>query len=798
MSDPTNPRNLICLGDISIQRDRWKLAMLCFGSALKSHTVDLINTDLKTDRISTYCLKQLRRSAEFTDWGTIFATANSPSDKMASEEFDELPTMPILRGYLCQPWPVSLRQYLQSIYEKSDSNQSPQRTLNSRTRVFTLVLHKPNSPVMPIRGAEDWPSPRDNEIADLVASLDVAEHALPNIPNLGLPPRSPPRDLSVYLRYTLPRFFSWMIPFYMALMSTPRNADDIAALVSPAIGIRHVLTLTEESPLPETWFHQVATDRIRHTHVPIPNYMPPTIEQMDIIIRRIHEPDGSPVLVHCGGGKGRAGTVAACYLAAFGFGPIPRNASDATPAMSANEAITKIRLIRPGSIETTHQEEFVSSWVSALWKRNKLLIPRTLEPYATPLLTEGSVSPDADLLILCGLPGSGKSWFSQAIVRRGGFTGKDPRGSRNPTHSWRIVSQDESRSRATCETDISRSGQTGSRAILDRCNPTSEERQLWIKLASWAQHPVLVWFDYELQLCIDRAQDRESHPTLTPGPRVRTAVASMKRSFQTPSNWKLEGFQGFAHITSFEASIELCRLLCPVGISKFPRTAHILDLGGAKGDDIVEAPSSAGSIPIRADEAVIITEKIDGANLGFSLSPLRELRVQNRSHYVNSQDHPQFKKLDSWISSHRENLYAVLDRDTAFPERYVLYGEWMAATHSIPYASLDDLFYAFDLFDRATNTFASRKVLEATLIGTSIRLTPVICADKAIPTNDMLAKMVQQESRFYPGPVEGIYLKVETESVVRQRGKVVRADFIAGSEHWGKGEMKWNVVLGLS
>ncbi|CAE7162005.1 unnamed protein product [Rhizoctonia solani] len=795
LSDPANSRSFVCLGDVSIHHGLWKLAMLCFGSALKIHLGDPVDTDFKADRISTYCLKQLRRSAEYTDWGITFTVTDQLNDDMTSKEFDQLPMSPILRGHLCQPWPESLQQLIRYTYEGCEPGQLPKRALDSRTRVFTLIPEKAVSPVRPADEARDSRSPDVNDLVNLVAGLDI-EHTVSRVLGPRLLPRTSTQGhTQADVRYTLPRFFCWMIPFYMALMSTPRNASDIAALASPGIGIRHILTLTEESPLPDTWFRQVTTVHIRHTHVPIPNYKPPTLEQMDIILRRIHEPGGSPVLVHCGGGKGRAGTVAACYLAAFGFAPIPSNPScDATPAMSANEAITTIRLIRPGSIETTHQEEFVKDWVSALWKRNKLLLPRTPEPHATPLLTDGSVSPDVDLLVLCGLPGSGKSWFSQAIVRRGGFLGKGVGSLRSLTHSWRIVSQDETRSRSTCEADIGRTGQEGSRAILDRCNPTSEERRLWIKLASWAQRPVLVWFDYESQLCIDRAQDRECHPTLLPGPRVRTAVTSMKQNFQPPSDWRSEGFQGLARITSFEASIELCKLLCPVGLLKFPRTTHILNLGAATDDDIVE-PLPPNPTPIHTDEVVVITEKIDGANLGFSLSPSRELQVQNRSHYVNSQGHIQFKRLDSWISSHREGLYAILDRDIAFPERYILYGEWMAATHSIPYSKLGDLFYAFDLFDRATNTFASRKVLEAILIDTSILLTPTICIDKAIPPNDILGKLVQQESQFYPGPLEGIYIKVETESVVRQRGKVVREDFIAGNDHWSKGLVKWNTVL---
>ncbi|KAG8711916.1 hypothetical protein FRC09_020341 [Ceratobasidium sp. 395] len=298
---------------------------------------------------------------------------------------------------------------------------------------------------------------------------------------------------------------------------------------------------------------------------------------------------------------------------------------------------------------------------------------------------------------------------------------------------------------------------------------------------------------HNTQFASDRAQNRPNHPTLPSGPRVRTAVASMRRSFQPPlKSWKPEGFQGIAHVTSFEAALELCQLLCSVGLIKFPRTTHLLNLGAVAADDIVaESPASP---PIHGSERVVITEKMDGANLGFSLSPSRALLVQNRSHYVHSEDHVQFKALDSWTAEHREILYVILDRDNSFPERYVLYGEWMAATHSIAYTTLETLFYAFDLFDRVTNTFASRAVLEQTLTNTNIKLTPVLNVCDRIPTNEALSQMVRQRSHFYPGPVEGIYLKVENDQVVRRRGKVVRGDFIAGNDHWTKGIIRWNVV----
>lgn len=51
------------------------------------------------------------------------------------------------------------------------------------------------------------------------------------------------------------------------------------------------------------------------------------------------------VLVHCRGGLGRAGTIAARLLVELGMEP--------------EKAIANVRAVRPGAIETADQEEFV-------------------------------------------------------------------------------------------------------------------------------------------------------------------------------------------------------------------------------------------------------------------------------------------------------------------------------------------------------------------------------------------------------------------------------------------------------
>ena len=79
--------------------------------------------------------------------------------------------------------------------------------------------------------------------------------------------------------------------------------------------------------------------------------------QVDRFLEAVAAEDAC-VLVHCGGGKGRAGTFAACCLAMWGTPPAL--AAD-RPVLSAQEAVRLVRSLRPGSIETQEQEAFVQA-----------------------------------------------------------------------------------------------------------------------------------------------------------------------------------------------------------------------------------------------------------------------------------------------------------------------------------------------------------------------------------------------------------------------------------------------------
>lgn len=100
-------------------------------------------------------------------------------------------------------------------------------------------------------------------------------------------------------------------------------------------------------------------------------YVCPHAELIDSTIA-----EGHAVLVHCGGGKGRAGTVLACYTVSQGLDPLHPHTTHTraqtlpikAPALAAEQAVRHIRATRPGSIETEQQRRFVGEWAKHAWK----------------------------------------------------------------------------------------------------------------------------------------------------------------------------------------------------------------------------------------------------------------------------------------------------------------------------------------------------------------------------------------------------------------------------------------------
>ena len=141
------------------------------------------------------------------------------------------------------------------------------------------------------------------------------------------------------------RGFSWIVPGELAAMPLPgrdRPLEQDAAYLEQE-GIQVLISLTEEPPDAEV----LASYAIDQEHIPVQDYTPPTLQQMIEFVAVVEDSvaAGNPVGVHCTAGLGRSGTMAAAYLVAEGA--------------SADEAIATVRQLRPGSIETSAQEDAV-------------------------------------------------------------------------------------------------------------------------------------------------------------------------------------------------------------------------------------------------------------------------------------------------------------------------------------------------------------------------------------------------------------------------------------------------------
>lgn len=167
---------------------------------------------------------------------------------------------------------------------------------------------------------------------------------------------------------------------------------------------------------------------------------------------------------------------------------------------------------------------------------------------------------------------------------------------------------------------------------------------------------------------------------------------------------------------------------------KFPRTRHLLDVGGTAvtRDDLLMTEREANRF--LKGKVVSIEEKIDGANLGFSMDEDFRIRAQNRSHFVDSATHRQFSALDSWMSQNSKDLLKILDHG-----KFNLYGEWVYAKHSIFYTRLPSYFIAFDLYDTKNQQFVSRRERDSMLSGTNMWTVPLIAEKQFKNIDEVLA-----------------------------------------------------------
>jgi hypothetical protein len=240
-------------------------------------------------------------------------------------------------------------------------------------------------------------------------------------------------------------------------------------------------------------------------------------------------------------------------------------------------------------------------------------------------------------------------------------------------------------------------------------------------------------------------------------------------------------------------------------MQKYPRTPHIQGSRYQPGDeDLDSVPFSA-----IANEYVVAEEKVDGANAAISFDARGQLRLQSRGHYLTGGSRERhFNLFKQWTHCHAAAMWDVLS------DRYILYGEWLYAKHTVFYDRLPHYFLEYDLLDRSSGNFLSTATRRKLLQGLAVASVPVLLEGK-LTSHQQLVSLLQQ-SHFIGSAhldrlrelcveqglnadlaiqqtdrsllMEGLYIKVETTDFTIARYKYVRADFLTtilqSETHW--------------
>lgn len=241
-------------------------------------------------------------------------------------------------------------------------------------------------------------------------------------------------------------------------------------------------------------------------------------------------------------------------------------------------------------------------------------------------------------------------------------------------------------------------------------------------------------------------------------------------------------------------------------IYKYPRTPHFEGSRFQIGDEDLD------SIKFESikNSFCVIEEKVDGANCGISFDKNGKMYLQSRGHFLNGgYGEGQFDLFKTWANTFSYRLWELLGH------RYVMYGEWLYAKHTVFYDELEHYFMEFDIFDKVEGKFLSTKrrkellenygfiksvlVLKSGIISSKKEITSLLLKSNFKSSNWWkvlehsctelkLSYEIAKKQTDNTELMEGLYIKIEDEDYVLGRMKYVRASFlntIMDSEtHW--------------
>jgi len=183
---------------------------------------------------------------------------------------------------------------------------------------------------------------------------------------------------------------------------------------------------------------------------------------------------------------------------------------------------------------------------------------------------------------------------------------------------------------------------------------------------------------------------------------------------------------------------------------------------------------------------VNIEEKVDGGVVGLAWQDDHHLAIGKHSMIPNTEQGKKFHGLNNWLYEHYEQLAKI-------PPNWIVYGEWMKASHNVFYDKLPDYFIAFDVWNGTeylkkeykTSCLYSLGFSEVPLLhrGSNLNLSDVLKIAEGLNSISNISRCSSTET------MEGVVIKNDNGL----RGKYVRREFMDSiEEHWLKSPLVEN------
>lgn len=182
---------------------------------------------------------------------------------------------------------------------------------------------------------------------------------------------------------------------------------------------------------------------------------------------------------------------------------------------------------------------------------------------------------------------------------------------------------------------------------------------------------------------------------------------------------------------------------------------------------------------------VIITEKMDGANVGI-IRYRDTFHLQKRGSLVGDSEHAQFNFFKAWS-------YNNYDKIMQIPKGTVLYGELMYAKHTIFYDRLPSYFLAFAWLNKGNNKYYKWEEMKNLCDNIGLHTVPLI--HQGYVDRMELFDMIPKVSSYGSMMAEGIVVWNHKKGM---RGKVVRPEFQKSMDdegYWMRRPVTQNEVI---